>query len=76
MNVTAATKRLNKTRQKDFNTVEAAQITGLDRYTVLYHLRQGNIATRTKVAKSATHGPVTGYVIPRSALKTFIASRV
>lgn len=62
--------RLEKTKQVKFDAIEVAALLGLDKHTVLRHIRVGKIGASLDTTKS---GKV-GKVVKRSTLRAYIKS--
>jgi hypothetical protein len=63
--------RLEKIPQTKFSAQEVAEILGLDKHVVLYHIRKGTLAPKTVGTKAKKEG----YVVTRSSLRKFIGAR-
>lgn len=67
---TVALSRLGKTKQVKFDAIEVAALLGLDKHTVLRHIRVGKIEAELDTTKSGKQGKV----VRRSTLKAYIQS--
>lgn len=64
--------RLEGTTQIKFDAGEVAKLRGVDKHTVLYHIRHGKL----DATKATTKSGRPGYVVTRGALRAYLAARV
>ena len=67
-----ALKRVDATKQLKFDAAEVADIIGIDKHTVLFHLRTKGLEAKKDTTKSGRKGSV----VTKSALKTFLKARL